>query len=299
MRNSFANKFLTFLIVTAFCACMPFGKAKKPSSKKDTAEILMQSVVRLGVQLPDEEEPYDMCGATAISKDGDNYEFLTASHCVSVYDPIHKKTAPLTDFVPLKFVLVFEGVDDQKPEVVDAELVAFGDRSKFIDFAVLTAKIDRDLPIPPIFQGAPTFNIKDELGIVVAPLPKMGNLYLSAYVSKPKIVADYEFDGINHKGGIPIQVIGLGVGRGSSGSAILDVKRNAIVGVMSFTSWNDQGHVTLSFCPIDRFHPFYSNYKQGLLKIPKTDNANAACDASMAKACLFFLRKNHMRIIYE
>jgi len=146
-----------------------------------------------------------------------------------------------------------------------------------------------------LYKGKDPVRIGEELVVVVAPLERMGNLYLTGHISKPEIKVNYEVVEVNIKGAIPTQILGLGIGKGSSGSSVLSVKKNAVIGVISTTSFNEMGHVTLSLCPMSKFHPFYARYKKGLIKVPKTENVSLLCE-NPTEECLELLKTYGMPI---
>lgn len=297
MENRFVNKYILAIFSLTITACISFTGNKKTNYPPDSAQRLMNATARLGVQFNTGGEVYDMCGATVIAKNKKTYEALTAGHCATVYNDESMETIPLTSLFPIHFMLTFEAVGDDEPKTVRAELKAYGDRSKFVDLAILEAELSEDIALPRLYKGNKPVSIREELGIVVAPLPGMGNLYLVAYVSKPKIKAQYMFGSIDLQGAIPIQVIGLGVGQGSSGSAAVSIEKDAIIGVISISSRNAQGHVTISLCPISsKFHSFYADYKSGKTGMPKEEEVSSVCQTP-TEECLRLLKTSRMPII--
>lgn len=296
MENRYVNICLIAIFSLSISACISFTGNKKTNHPSETAQRLMNATARLGVQLNTGGEIYDMCSATAIARNKKTYEFKTAGHCATVLDDETMETIPLTSLFPIHFTLTFEAVGNDEPKTVRAELKAYGDRSKFEDWAILEAELNEDIALPRLYKGNKPVSIREELGVVVAPLPGMGNLYLVAYASKPKINAKYMFGNIDLQGAIPIQVIGLGVGQGSSGSAVVSIEKDAIIGTISISSKNAQGHVTISLCPISKFHSFYADYKSGKTGMPKVEDASSVCQTP-TEECLRLLKTSRMPII--
>ena len=163
-----------------------------------------------------------LCTATAYSKLPEGYLFVTASHCVSNqadYDKKDKIVAIEQD----AFFITFDETD--KKEFIRADVIAAGLQSKGDDFAILRVKTAASVPTVPLgdelkeLMGAPIINVASPQGL--------GRQLMKGYISMPRLERPVKENDINWEHAIVLQ---MPVGPGSSGSSIVSIEQESIVG---------------------------------------------------------------------
>lgn len=194
-----------------------------------------------------------ICTATAFEKGGDTYRFISAAHCVGYDDTVKEQV----ELYPLDWFITFD--DPKYKHFIPVKLVAVGYQSKGHDFAVLEGTIKkRKVPIVPLAEnpaqmGESVINIAVPLGF--------GKQLFRGHVSLPRLRRPLIARGINWKGSILLQ---MGVDGGSSGSAIVSTKQEAIIGFLVARA--GLGSINIIAIPTEKFVKFWKSSKEGTYK---------------------------------
>lgn len=194
-----------------------------------------------------------VCTATAFEKDGDTYRFISAAHCVGKDDTVKEKV----ELYPYDWFITFD--DPKHKHFIPMKLVAVGYQSKGHDFAVLEGTIKkRKVPIVPLAEnpaqmGENVINIAVPLGF--------GKQLFRGHVSLPRLRRPFIARGINWKNSILLQ---MSIDGGSSGSAIVSTRQEAIIGFL--VGGPGFGSIIVIAIPTKKFVKFWKSSKEGTYK---------------------------------
>jgi len=181
------------------------------------------------------------CTATAYRKlDKGGYRFASASHCVDGDSDTKQKQG--------KYFVTFD--DEGAKTFIPATLVEAGDRNVGDDFSIFEVKTDLAVSVTPIgdsdkiVTGDEVINVSSPLGL--------GKQYFQGYVSnalldRPPLDAE-EVQWTN------IMMVYIGGGPGSSGSAVVSEKQQAIIGFV--VGHFNSGNIGMICVPASKFLAF-------------------------------------------
>lgn len=194
------------------------------------------------------------------------YHFLTASHCVSNDDVAHERV----EINPETFFLTFDERDNK--QFLRVKVILAGYQHRGDDFAVLEVETDAKIPIVPLgderrdYSGAQVFNIAAPMGL--------GKQIFHGWITMLKLDRPFVVDDINWRGGMLMQ---LPVAGGSSGSSVVSVRQQAIVGVIvGIIVPPSNGTPSFVAAPISRFQEFVALAQAGQYKWFVREGAPAA-----------------------
>ena len=181
------------------------------------------------------------CTVTAFEKNETGYLFVTASHCVGTSDQVHERV----EITKTQFFITFDELKTDK-KFYPAKVEMAGYQPVGDDFSILSIETKDDIPLVPLGDekleeaGLPVINVAspDGLGKQV-----FHGTISSLYVDRPVIEED-----INWRG---VMLLQIQSGPGSSGSAIVSVKQNQIIGFL-VGHFGDNTFVM----PVSRFKTF-------------------------------------------
>lgn len=158
------------------------------------------------------------CTATAFEKTEKGYLFATASHCVGESDTVHERV----EVQKTRFYLTFDEKDDKK--FYPAKMVMAGYQPKGDDFSIFSIETTDGISIVPLGDEQ-----KDEAGLEVVNVASPNGLgkqvfhgfISSLYVDRPVVEDDINWQGV--------MLLQIQSGPGSSGSAIISAKQEAIM----------------------------------------------------------------------
>lgn len=162
------------------------------------------------------------CTATAFERKGTSYLFATAAHCIG-----SDKGDKSADATNMPFYLTFDEAGDNKA-FHRARVVFIGYQHRGEDVAVFEATSKENWPVIPIgdekqeTEGAAFLNVSSPLGL--------GKQVFHGTISSLFLDRPIVQDDINWGGTLVLQV--TGINGGSSGSAIISEKQEAIVGFL-------------------------------------------------------------------
>ncbi len=200
------------------------------------------------------------CTATAFEKHGDSYRFISAAHCIGDDDRVHEKVASA---VQQSFYITF---DNQSPKIFyEAKPRAIGYQSRGDDCAVfdVTAPKDAQWPTVPLgdekheTEGNDIINVAAPLGLGIQ---LFKGTISSMSLDRPVVSGEFSW-----KGFLQLQL--SGVAGGSSGSAVISLKQNAIVGLIIGTIGGNQ----IVAVPISRLKDFMDKVDAGTYKWARKD----------------------------
>lgn len=197
---------------------------------------VVEAVNPLYVKFEDGSIHFD-CTTTVFQKTGTGYLALTAKHCVAQFSDFFIMVDPKSDAPYLR-----------------AELLTTGDD---IDVAILSFNTTADLPVIPL--GDERFNnLGDEVVNVAMPM-NLGKLLFHGYIAE-MVLSDAITDPM-HRGNMGLQLPAAG---GSSGSAVIDPKQEAIIGVLVAIYVPRNGGVILTTCvPVSKVREVLMDYTTG------------------------------------
>jgi hypothetical protein len=194
------------------------------------------------------------CTSTAYERDEDDglyeYTFLSAAHCIGNDNQGREQVA---DYRNKIFYITFDRTD---PKIFyRAEVKSIGYQSRGDDFAELTVLSREMWPIIPIGderkeeEGNEVVNVASPFGL--------GKQVFHGHITKLELDRPVVQGNINWTGVMLVQI--PGTGGGSSGSAIISVKQEAIVGFLVGTISN----TAQAAIPVSRFVEFKKSMKNG------------------------------------
>jgi S1-C subfamily serine protease len=161
------------------------------------------------------------CTATAFEKSEKGYLFATASHCVGEADKLHERV----EVVKTRFYLTFDEKADKK--FYPATLEMAGYQPKGDDFSIFSVETADEISIVPLGDehqdeaGAEVLNIASPNGLG----KQIFHGFISSlYVDRPVVEDDINWQGV--------MLLQIQSGPGSSGSAIVSAKQQAIIGFL-------------------------------------------------------------------
>lgn len=190
------------------------------------------------------------CTATAYRKTDKGYRFASAAHCVDGHTESEQAD-----------VHYFVSADSAgKKTYIPAKLVAAGDKEIGDDFSIFAVDTPETFEIVPLGDnttlalGAPVVNIASPLGL--------GKQLFTGYISSVHLDRP-SLDAGEVKWRDVMLVVGGG-GPGSSGSAIVSVEQEAIIGFLvgEFT----EGQIGMIVVPVSKFKTFESKVDDGSYK---------------------------------
>ena len=190
------------------------------------------------------------CTVTAFEKTKVGYKFVSAAHCIGNDDTQHEKVATYKN---IPFYITF---DQTKAKIfLSARVKAVGYQHRGDDFSVFEVETNETWPTIPIGderkeeEGNPILNIASPLGL--------GRQVFHGSISKIELDRPIVEGDINWKGTVLIQM--SGVNGGSSGSAIISEKQEAIVAFLVGTI----SGTTITAIPASRFVEFQKRVEEG------------------------------------
>lgn len=246
MRKKIFSKIIFIFAVLLFASCATEVKYIK--------QKMMKATVRFEAIYPNKQGK-SICTAWAVDRIGKSYHFSLAAHCLPDICTTSSNTP--------SFWVILEKDNGKVFKYYKSNVVAMGTTDDFQDLAIVRAELDEYIPILPLGYRAP--NLDEELRIVSAPIPRLGNQMFRAYISKEKSDKIWRSNSkYKWKGIIPIQAKELGVGFGSSGGAVVSLEQKAVVAVIVASMENpNTRHVTILTLPVSRFKKFYKEVKKG------------------------------------
>ena len=192
--------------------------------------------------------------ANARSRETDSsawvYRFISAAHCIGPDDTQKERVARAS---PIPFYITFDESDQKM--FYRATATAIGYQHRGDDFAVFSVTAAADWPLIPIGderkeeEGNEVLNIASPLGL--------GRQVFHGHITKLELDRPVIDGDINWRGSVLIQVPGSA--GGSSGSAIISVKQQAIVAFLVGTI----GGTTMTAIPASRFTDFLQRVAEG------------------------------------
>lgn len=208
------------------------------ASAQNTTKHLNDAVVLLYSQTNSGDQKM-VCTATAYRKTADIYRFASAAHCVSGDKDVQQKQQ--------KF---FVTLDNAGAKVFfPAKLIQAGDKNVGDDFSIFEVSTKEHFETVPLGDDT-KLEIGEPVQNIAAPFG-MGKQYFQGYVStgmidRPKIdIGDVSWH--------DIYLVEIGGGPGSSGSSIVDLKQQAIVGFLVGMTTSDTGKIIV---PVSQFKAF-------------------------------------------
>lgn len=196
------------------------------------------------------------CTATAFETTPTGYLFATAAHCVGNDDMTHERVAK-ADNIP--FYITFDEPKDKM--FYPARALEVGYQHRGDDFFVFSVESAAHWPVIPLGDESQIDVTKeDEAAIInVAGPLGLGRQVFRGSISmlvldRPAIEGD-----INWRGSM---LLAISAGPGSSGSAIISVQQQAIVGFLVGTV----GGTNIVGIPVSKFKRFRAQYAQGMYR---------------------------------
>ena len=186
------------------------------------------------------------CTATAYEKTAKGYRFVSASHCVSGATDAEQKQE--------KFFLTSDGLSEKN--FIPAKLIQAGDKNLGDDFSIYEVETDQKFNVIPLGDSS-KLEAGDTMIDVAAPMG-LGKQLFVGYVSLPKLDRPPVDAGLVKW--TDLMLIQIGGGPGSSGSAIVSVDQQAIVGFLVGTSQMDIGKLCV---PVSKFKAFLAKVASG------------------------------------
>lgn len=197
------------------------------------------------------------CTATAFKKDGSTYSFVSTAHCVGSDDVTHEKVAAWEN---QSFWITFDEPDVKRYFAAIPTMVGYQHRGDDFSVFIVDAsrhKGDEEVKWPVVglgnekdeVEGADVINVAAPQGLGIQVFK---GAISSLYLDRPVVQGD-----INWKGVMMLQM--PGTNGGSSGSAIVSVKQEKIVGFLVGTI----GETTVTAVPVSRFKAFMDSVKDG------------------------------------
>ena len=195
------------------------------------------------------------CTATAIEKQADGYEFVTASHCACKDDTEHEIAKPQAEY----WFMTADEKDSKK--FIAAKLKGCGYQRKGADIALFDVKTADVYPMVNIGHDPetmePVINVASPLG--------MGKQVFTGAVTSGMVDREIVAGDINWTKAVLVQI--PGTDGGSSGSAIVSLTQRAICAFLVGTA-ND---TTMVAMPVSRMVKFRDELKAGTYKYWKDD----------------------------
>lgn len=180
------------------------------------------------------------CTATAYRKIDGGYRFASAAHCVKGDDDDDQKQE--------KFFLTSDKKNEKN--FISANLIEAGDKNAGDDFSIFEVKTAEVFEVTPL--GDDSKLISGERVVDVAAPLGLGKQYFEGYVSAPKLDRPaIDADEVKWQN---VMLVEIGGGPGSSGSAIVDVQQEAIVGFL--VGHFNNAEVGFIVVPVSQFKAF-------------------------------------------
>ena len=192
------------------------------------------------------------CTATAIEKTPAGYLFLTAAHCLG------SDEGPFT--AQASTVNLFITFDEHVMRFFPAVLVAVGYQNRGDDFALMHVATTEDWTTVSIGDekleqsGSTILNVSVPMGL--------GKQILTGSISAMELkrpISD-NTQNINWRGAMLLQL--PGTAGGASGSAVVGVNQESIIGIIVGTVSSRQGGATTIVLPVSRYKEFRSKVEQ-------------------------------------
>ncbi len=208
-----------------------------------------------------------LCTATAFERKGDIYRFITAAHCVADDDTDHKRVS----VAQTNWYVTFDeaGLKEFHP----AKILYVGYQSRGDDFAILEAELKREIPVIPLAERDGEKG--ETIDNVAAPLA-LGKQLFDGHVSLEDLDRPVIKDTINWWHAMLLQV---NVGPGSSGSAVVSRKQEAIIAVLvGNVSFRSSPNVVA--IPVSKLRRFLKAVKCGKYEWFDEDGAGRSTNAA-------------------
>lgn len=257
------KKFLAIVCLAVLSFLVPIQAQTKP---KPLVKHVVDSVALLYTQ----DESGDMkmtCTATAFAKTQMGYRFVSAAHCVpGENDRVQK----------LQKFYISADSKGQKNYFV-AKLIQAGDKKMGDDFSIFEVETADHFDVMALGDES-LLQVGDKV-INVAGALGLGKEYFEGYVS------EIQLDRPPLSGGevtwTNVTLMQIGGAPGSSGSAIVSVEQNAIVGFLVGASDSDIGKICV---PVSKFKDFLAAVNAGTYKKSRnSDNADSSDDTRRSR----------------
>jgi len=206
------------VVLSAMLMGSPITTLAGSKSSTKLEEKAYQATGVLFVQHPDTGEWARLCTIWNVAKVKDGYEAVSADHCATVEGEF-----PNAD---LNFAVSYSDVTGKLPtDLVPAKVIAHGDWQTINDIALWDVQTKEKLPVlklgdsDELVNGEPLINVSIPYGGIDK------SLY-EGHVGQTRVNSpDPDMDG-------KIHAMLYGTGPGSSGSAVLSTKQNAVIGTL-------------------------------------------------------------------
>ncbi|OGH58938.1 MAG: hypothetical protein A2725_04295 [Candidatus Magasanikbacteria bacterium RIFCSPHIGHO2_01_FULL_33_34] len=238
---------LTWLLIVIVYILLPVQTIKKEDFNLYYSEVNTQRVISSTAQVTifNNEKIY-LCTAFAYKREGNLYYFATAAHCVADMDDENKNIIKRYDNVMLQ---ISDDLNNSEKDSYIAEVVGVGYEPVGDDFAILTATIDKYIPLLD-FSG-----IEPMLGNCVLnvsfPAKSDGNIFMG-YITNINYQIDIESKSIIYHT-VVAKLFGIEIAGGASGSALVSCSSAKVYGVVVASTGNE---VSLVAIPVQKFIDF-------------------------------------------
>ncbi len=187
------------------------------------------------------------CTATAFEKTEKGYLFATASHCVGETDKDHERV----EVTKTRFYITFDEKEEKK--FYPAQVIMAGYQPKGDDFSILSIETGDIIPLVPL--GDEKLEEAGSAVVNVASPNGLGKQAFHGYISSPFVDRPVIEEDINWQG---VMLLQIQSGPGSSGSAIISAKQEAVIGFLV-------GHFgeNTFVMPVSRFRAFRKAVEDG------------------------------------
>lgn len=204
-----------------------------------------------------------ICTATAFARHGNVYSFVTAAHCVGQAGPTTKDLFPCDDpdykFIRLMPCQWYICLNDLKEIQVmrPVELSAIGHEHYGHDFAVFEVILPHPIPTIPLALCDP--RVGETVSNVAAPLD-LGKQLSRGYVTAERPYGRKKFE--------KLAFFQLNAAPGSSGSAIVSHKQEAIIGILVKAISSETSMQIAGALPVSAFRKFLKKIDSGRYPYP-------------------------------
>jgi hypothetical protein len=190
------------------------------------------------------------CTSTAFEKTDKGYLFVTAAHCSAEDDTQHERV----EAVKTRFYITFDEKEDKK--FYPAKFLMAGYQHKGDDFSVFSVETSDEFPTVPL--GDEHLDEAGDTVVNVASPRGLGKQVFHGWISSPYVDRPVVEDEVNWQG---VMLLQIQSGPGSSGSAIISTKQNAIIGFLVGTYGEN-----VFVMPVSRFKKFRQDVLDGKYK---------------------------------
>jgi len=189
------------------------------------------------------------CTATAYRKTEKGYRFISASHCVEGDTAEERKQAKY-----------FVSADEKGTKTfLPARLIESGDKKRGDDFAIFEVEMEKGVSVIPLGDDSRLVP-GDEIINVASPMG-LGKQFFKGYITalhvdRPPLDA-------NEVTWHDVMLVNMGIGPGSSGSAVISEDQHAIIG---FAVGNFSANIGAIVLPVSAFKEFEKQVDAGKYK---------------------------------